>query len=255
MRSALKGLFLRHNGHVSHRPGRSTWINSSQGVGAALRWKAIILCLSISACSLASTQSRDPDVATRPLGETPPSHYRAWIAADASESQRRMAFDARIAARDALSSSTAIDQDDANADRADADAAVRRTTEFAPRFGTEVEPTTQWETALLEVTFDRGQSVLARDMDALLQLAKFLRRHPGRSIRIIGHTDSSGPQQSNYLLSERRAHAVRDYLLMRGIDPSRIFVVAQGSQAPAADNGSKYGRELNRRAEVFLLND
>ena len=85
---------------------------------------------------------------------------------------------------------------------------------------------------------------LARDLDA-----------PGLSqllIRIVGFTDSVGPDAANDALSLARANAVRAYLQGKGVAAGRIHVEGWGERQPAADTESKYGRALNRRVEIYL---
>ncbi|RLQ20938.1 OmpA family protein [Seongchinamella sediminis] len=70
-------------------------------------------------------------------------------------------------------------------------------------------------------------------------------------IDIIGHTDSMGPEDYNQGLSERRATAIRDYLVnQRDVDPAIIDVAGMGEGSPVADNATAAGRAQNRRVEV-----
>lgn len=70
-------------------------------------------------------------------------------------------------------------------------------------------------------------------------------------IDIIGHTDSMGPEGYNQGLSERRAMAIRDYLVdQRDVDAAIIDVSGMGEGSPVADNGTAAGRAQNRRVEV-----
>lgn len=69
-------------------------------------------------------------------------------------------------------------------------------------------------------------------------------------INIAGHTDWIGSEGYNQALSERRANAVRSYLVKKGVDASRIHTFAYGETTPKADNQSAEGRALNRRAEI-----
>jgi len=75
------------------------------------------------------------------------------------------------------------------------------------------------------------------------------------SIRITGHTDSSGTENWNQRLSLKRAQAVGDYLVSGGVDRERLDIVGAGSTAPVADNATRYGRSLNRRIEIALSSD
>ena len=70
-------------------------------------------------------------------------------------------------------------------------------------------------------------------------------------IDIIGHTDNVGPEDYNQQLSERRASAIRDYLVnQRNVDASIIDVSGMGEASPVADNATAAGRAQNRRVEV-----
>jgi outer membrane protein OmpA-like peptidoglycan-associated protein len=71
-------------------------------------------------------------------------------------------------------------------------------------------------------------------------------------IIISGHTDNSGSADYNMKLSQRRAEAVRDYLISIGADQNKIEVIGEGLNRPIADNRTKEGRAKNRRVEVEL---
>jgi len=66
---------------------------------------------------------------------------------------------------------------------------------------------------------------------------------------VVGHTDSTGSAAHNMALSVARAEAVRDYLMTRGIDGSRLKFSGRGPFEPAADNDTAQGRAMNRRVE------
>ncbi len=71
-----------------------------------------------------------------------------------------------------------------------------------------------------------------------------------RDINLIGHTDSIGTEAYNQDLSERRARAVYNYLVSRGIDSSIVDVMGKGESQPVATNETDEGRALNRRVEI-----
>jgi outer membrane protein OmpA-like peptidoglycan-associated protein len=71
---------------------------------------------------------------------------------------------------------------------------------------------------------------------------------------VEGFTDSVGSEEFNQVLSERRADAVREALLARGVDPSRIAVHGFGESYPVASNDNSAGRQLNRRVEIVVAN-
>ncbi|HET6255989.1 MAG TPA: OmpA family protein [Puia sp.] len=87
---------------------------------------------------------------------------------------------------------------------------------------------------------------------ALDTLAARLLAHPEWHLTIEGHTDNSGLPEKNMQLSQRRAAAIRDYLLTRGIDATRLTATGYGSTRPVADNRTVAGRAANRRVEFKL---
>jgi OOP family OmpA-OmpF porin len=82
-------------------------------------------------------------------------------------------------------------------------------------------------------------------------IINILKKAPGLKIRIEGHTDNIGSEKYNLKLSEKRAQAIKDYLVGRGIDQSRITSVGYGLSKPIAGNDTKEGQALNRRAELI----
>ena len=87
---------------------------------------------------------------------------------------------------------------------------------------------------------------------AKILLYKFLKENPTVTVTIEGHTDSVGTEKSNQLLSERRANAVKDYLVANGISDDRLSAVGYGEARPIDDNKTRAGRTNNRRVEVKL---
>jgi len=73
---------------------------------------------------------------------------------------------------------------------------------------------------------------------------------PFAQIQVTGHSDSSGDEDWNKALSLKRAQAVSDFVVSRGISRDRLQVTGAGSSAPIADNATRYGRSLNRRIEI-----
>lgn len=70
------------------------------------------------------------------------------------------------------------------------------------------------------------------------------------SVIAIGHTDSIGSDAYNQKLSERRAQAVKDYMVSKGVSADRIQIKGMGESQPVADNKTKEGRAKNRRVEI-----
>ena len=89
-------------------------------------------------------------------------------------------------------------------------------------------------------------------MRKLAPLVTILKDQPQRSIRIEGYTDSRGSASDNLDLSQRRADAVRDFLIDNGISPRRITARGYGEAVAVASNTTRAGRQENRRVEVIV---
>jgi outer membrane protein OmpA-like peptidoglycan-associated protein len=88
--------------------------------------------------------------------------------------------------------------------------------------------------------------------DVLESVALVLKEYPKTIIEAAGHTDSTGSDQYNQLLSERRAEAVASVLRRHGVDDRRMVVRGYGEAFPIASNDTPQGREQNRRVELTL---
>lgn len=71
-------------------------------------------------------------------------------------------------------------------------------------------------------------------------------------LRVVGHTDDTGTRKANKLVSERRAHAVHEYLLGKGLEAERIISEGKGVSNPLLPNDSEENRAKNRRVEFVL---
>lgn len=110
--------------------------------------------------------------------------------------------------------------------------------------------------ALQNIFFETGSAILLPTSDPELnKLLWTLRQNPTMIIEIRGHTDATGDDAVNQKLSEARAQAVYDYLVKRGIEPSRLSYVGLGESTPVADNSTPEGRQLNRRTEFKILHN
>jgi OOP family OmpA-OmpF porin len=69
----------------------------------------------------------------------------------------------------------------------------------------------------------------------------------------VGHTDSVGTDAYNQRLSMRRADAVKNFLVSKGVERNRIYTEGKGEKAPVADNRTREGRAKNRRVEVEVV--
>ncbi len=104
------------------------------------------------------------------------------------------------------------------------------------------------------VNFRQSDTTLRTASYATLdRLVDFARDCSHLTIRITGHSDTSGNESSNKRLSRARAQAVADYLSARGVNEDSLSVVGAGSEFPIADNATPQGRERNRRIVFELL--
>jgi OOP family OmpA-OmpF porin len=74
-----------------------------------------------------------------------------------------------------------------------------------------------------------------------------------RTVKITGHTDNVGAKKYNMKLSQRRAEAVRDYLVKLGVNSKKMKVSGMGETKPIASNKTKEGRTKNRRVEIEVI--
>jgi outer membrane protein OmpA-like peptidoglycan-associated protein len=101
------------------------------------------------------------------------------------------------------------------------------------------------------VNFDFDSAVLTgSDILILDSVADILTKRPNFNIEVRGHTDSRGNDDYNLGLSQRRADAVRDYLVEKGTPAERLTAVGLGEADPIADNDTEEGRALNRRVTL-----
>lgn len=104
------------------------------------------------------------------------------------------------------------------------------------------------------IVFDQGKASIRRESFATLDSAyDILKEHESIRLEVTGHTSSEGSEEVNQRLSEERANAVRDYIVNKGIDGSRITARGAGPSEPIADNATPQGREQNRRIEFRIL--
>lgn len=107
---------------------------------------------------------------------------------------------------------------------------------------------------LRNVFFDFDKATLRPESEVeLREVVKLLMTYPKVRVEIQGHTDSIGTATYNLQLSQRRAEAVRDFLIANGIAAGRLVARGYGSSRPVADNRTEEGRALNRRTELVFL--
>ncbi|WP_245591313.1 OmpA family protein [Derxia gummosa] len=104
-----------------------------------------------------------------------------------------------------------------------------------------------------DVLFAFNSSTLAPSATPKLdKLVEFLNENPQRKISVEGYTDSVGSENYNQQLSLRRAEAIKQALVLKGISPDRVMTQGLGESYPVADNGTADGRAMNRRVEVVI---
>ena len=112
----------------------------------------------------------------------------------------------------------------------------------------------------IKITFDSGilfqTNSFELDSSAksnIDQLATILNKYEDTEILVDGHTDSTGSDEYNQTLSERRAKSVAVQLVTNGIMNQRIMTIGHGEKEPVASNDSADGRRLNRRVEIAIM--
>lgn len=107
---------------------------------------------------------------------------------------------------------------------------------------------------LKNILFETNRAVLLPssypELDAF---AVYLIKSPQIYIEIGGHTDNTGSEEQNKILSEKRANAVADYLIAKGVDLLRVTYKGYGSSKPIANNSSDEGKKQNRRVEFTVI--
>ena len=105
------------------------------------------------------------------------------------------------------------------------------------------------------IQFKTNSSELTKSSFGTLDdIVGLLNKYDQAKIEIQGHTDDTGKPEYNQDLSERRAQAVADYIIKKGIATDRVRAAGYGATRPIADNKTKAGREANRRVELIPFN-
>lgn len=105
-----------------------------------------------------------------------------------------------------------------------------------------------------DTAFNSGSAALTqRFMDFLRQLANGLQTYPDLSMKVTGHTDSTGDAQLNNKLSEARAASTINYLVSQGVSASRLLAEGKGQSDPIASNDTAEGRADNRRVDMLII--
>ncbi len=142
----------------------------------------------------------------------------------------------------ACSSNTTTE--DAGADTADTEVDTTTETTEAP---VETDPLEGVDSVFY---FEFDQSILSSEARAALMVHAEVIRNESSSVRLEGHADERGSREYNMALGERRANAVRDYLVLQGVDASLIETVSYGEERPAEVGSYDSAWSKNRRVEL-----
>jgi outer membrane protein OmpA-like peptidoglycan-associated protein len=111
-----------------------------------------------------------------------------------------------------------------------------------------------FEKALTGIQFESGSAVIKKTSFSILdQVVTVMNENPEYNLEVHGHTDSQGDDAKNLKLSDDRAHAVRDYLVAKGVAEKRLRYEGHGETMPVADNATSAGRAKNRRVEFKVM--
>ena len=190
----------------------------------------------------------------RARAEAETAAAQALARADAERSARERAADAERAARE-----RAAVQAEADKARMAAEQAEREKQELRKNLIDQLNLILETrDTArglivnMSDVLFDTGAHTLKPGArEKLARVAGIVLAHPGLALEVEGHTDSVGSEESNQILSEKRATAVRDFLVQQGIK-TNIMVKGMGELSPVATNDTATGRQQNRRVEMIV---
>ena len=110
------------------------------------------------------------------------------------------------------------------------------------------------QTIASAINFETGKATLkASSFPKLDELANILKEYSDYNLRMGGHTDNVGDDNANFLLSQARMDAVKNYLVSKGISLSRIEATGYGETKPIASNNTAEGKMQNRRVELEMF--
>ena len=194
------------------------------------------------------------------------SERRARAEAESAAAQARAAstrMEAELAANRAARDKEAAQSESEQARKIAAEQAEREKQELRDKLAEQLNKVLETRDSarglivnMSDVLFDTGKYTLrpvAREK--LAKLSGILLAHLSLELEVEGHTDSVGSEEYNMQLSERRANAVRDYLIHEGINSSSIAARGFGEDQAIATNDTAAGRQENRRVEMVVSGD
>jgi outer membrane protein OmpA-like peptidoglycan-associated protein len=109
---------------------------------------------------------------------------------------------------------------------------------------------------MADVLFDTGKyNLRPQTREKLARLAGIVLAHPGLTLNVEGYTDSTGSDEFNQKLSEKRAETVQSFLVEQGLAADSITAKGFGKSDPVADNSTAAGRQKNRRVEIVVAGE
>lgn len=140
-------------------------------------------------------------------------------------------------------------------DSAEREAEARRLREEEERRRREAERNRVMSVLAERVHFDFDRSDIRPDAEPVLQRkVTALREYSGITLRVEGHCDERGSNEYNLALGQRRAEAVRRYLVSYGVDAARFATISYGEERPLVDASNENAWGQNRRAEFNVTN-
>jgi outer membrane protein OmpA-like peptidoglycan-associated protein len=233
-----------HTYHMEGNYSASLMVTDSKGTTAQNS-----VYITASCPSLTCAASGSPASGTVPLtvlfkgsavGGCPPLSYR-WDFRDGGTSSDQNPSHAYAAAGDYSASLTVTDSKGNTCQKS---VSVKSSAE-------EWIPTPEKPVVLRGVNFEFDKAILVKESTLILdRVATSLLAHPEVKVEVAGHTDSDGSDAYNLSLSDRRAKAVRDYLISKGVPGTQLKSKGYGESQPVADNKTVEGKAENRRVEL-----
>lgn len=109
---------------------------------------------------------------------------------------------------------------------------------------------------LSDVNFQSGRyNITSTSYTYLNQIVKMLKGNLNLKIHLKGNTDSDGDDENNFILSQKRAKSVANYLVKNKIEINRITFEGYGESRPISENETKEGKQANRRVELLIISE